>query len=125
MNSLKYILTCALLVSVLSAGAQAKKYDYGVDSVNCVKNLSLFNEFIKQKAYAESLEPWRRCIEICPKSRKGLYTNGAKMFKGLISTLLKLLFLTSDYWMNANLLMKNYQKELEKNVAAYPTILGF
>ena len=84
MNRFKYMLTCALLVSVLSAGAQTKKYDYGVDSVSCVKNLSLFNEFAKQKAWPEAYGPWKKCIEICPKSRKGQYTKGANMFKGLI-----------------------------------------
>lgn len=77
------ILSTILILAGLEAEAQ-KKYDYGTDSVTCVQNLSLFNEFIKQKAYEEAYPSWSTCVSVCPAARKGLYTNGVKMMRALI-----------------------------------------
>ncbi len=76
-------LTLALVMMASLSAISQKKYDYGTDSVSCVENLSLFNEFIKQKAYADAFTPWTACMEICPASRKGLYTEGAKMLRSM------------------------------------------
>ncbi len=73
-----------VLMSVGSLSAQKTKYDYGTDSVSCVKNLFLVQEFIKQKNYIDAYEPWNHCVTECPKSRKSLYTKGEKMLKALI-----------------------------------------
>jgi len=83
MKKMRTLLSIAFALMVMVGSAQ-KKYDYGPDSVNCVKNLSLFNEFITQKAYTEAVESWRAATDLCPKSRKGLYVSGEKMFKKLI-----------------------------------------
>lgn len=75
----------AFLTVLTTVQLQAqKKYDYGADSANCVQNLSLFNEFIKQKAYKEAYRSWTTLVDICPASRKGLYTSGVKMMRDLI-----------------------------------------
>lgn len=71
-----------LLISGLTLSAQ--KYDYGTDSAECVKNLSLFNEYAKQDQYKDAYPFWKACVTLCPKSRKGLYTSGEKMFKSFI-----------------------------------------
>lgn len=83
MKTLKTITLALVMMASLSAIGQ-KKYDYGTDSVACVENLSLFNEFIKQKAYSDAYTPWTACMEICPASRKGLYTQGAKMLRSMV-----------------------------------------
>ncbi|MFT4660905.1 MAG: tetratricopeptide (TPR) repeat protein [Patiriisocius sp.] len=84
MKNVLAILVLGFILSSTSMSAQGKKYDYGADSASCVKQLFLFQEFVKQKAYTDALGPWEKAIEICPKSRKSLYTKGSKMFKGLI-----------------------------------------
>jgi len=84
MNTLKTVTIALLLMIGTSVSAQNKKYDYGVDSARCVENLSLFNEFIKQDAYADAHRSWTVCVNICPASRKGLYTSGEKMLRALI-----------------------------------------
>ncbi|MDA0972241.1 MAG: hypothetical protein O2867_00765 [Bacteroidetes bacterium] len=83
MNTLKTIALILMVTLGLKAEAQ-KKYDFGTDSVRCVENLSLFNEFIKQKSYADAYKSWQVCVNICPASRKGLYLSGVNMFRSLI-----------------------------------------
>ena len=57
---------------------------FGADSVECVKNISVYREFIKQKNYADAVSPWRWAYLNCPKSTKNLYVDGSKIFKYLI-----------------------------------------
>lgn len=83
MRTIKTIMLALTLLLGVTAMAQ-DKYDYGTDSAECVKNLSLFNEYAKQAAYADAYPFWTKCITICPGSRKGLYTNGVKMFRTLL-----------------------------------------
>lgn len=81
------ILGTALLImlfivsSNFNATAQSK---YGKDSVECVKNLSLFGVYSKQDSYEDALKHWRYCFNQCPASSKALYINGAKMLKHFI-----------------------------------------
>ena len=57
---------------------------FGSDSVECVKNISVYREFVKQKNYADAVSPWRWAYLNCPKSSKNLYIDGSKIFKHLI-----------------------------------------
>lgn len=58
------------------------------DSVECIMNLSLYNEFFKQwkgsgyknTAVKDALGPWRRVYKHCPQARLGTYVDGAKMY---------------------------------------------
>ena len=52
---------------------------YGNDSTTCVRNLSLYKEFVNQKNYVDALSAWRYCFNNCPKSTKNLYIDGAKI----------------------------------------------
>lgn len=54
------------------------------DSVDCVKNLSLYQEFFKQGNYADAIGPWRTAVKLCPKYSTSLYINGAKMYKAFV-----------------------------------------
>lgn len=80
----KLLLTFFSLILAFGISAQKKKYDFGPDSANCVMNISLYEGFFDQKVYADAIGPWRKCIEICPKSRKSLYINGVKMMRDYI-----------------------------------------
>ena len=39
---------------------------YGADSAECIKYLSYYQEYYKQKNYDEALPNWRKAIRICP-----------------------------------------------------------
>lgn len=64
--------------------AQGKFGNTAEDSVECVKNLSLYQEFFKQNNYADAIEPWRNAVRICPKYSVSVFINGAKMYKTFI-----------------------------------------
>lgn len=80
----KVLLSIFALFFAFAISAQKKKYDYGPDSANCVMNISLYEGFFEQKIYKDAIGPWRKCIELCPKSRKSLYINGVKMMRHYI-----------------------------------------
>ncbi len=65
--------------------AQSGKFgSNSADSVECVKNLSLYQEFFKQNNYNDAIESWRNAIKLCPKYSVSLYINGVKMYKSYI-----------------------------------------
>ena len=77
-----------LLISLLTVTAFAepvyKDGKFGSDSLECVKNISVYREFVKQKNYADAVSPWRWAYLNCPKASKNLYVDGSKIFKHLI-----------------------------------------
>lgn len=68
----------------LEIAAQPSVPRYGQDSAECVKNLSLFNEYFKQGAYTDAYDSWKWVFENCPASSKNVYVRGAGMLEGLI-----------------------------------------
>jgi len=57
---------------------------FGSDSAECVKNLSLFNEYYKMKNYTDAIGPWRWVFANCPAASKNIYIRGEVMFKTLV-----------------------------------------
>lgn len=80
-------LTGILLMSPLAAqedegGATGGgKYGTGEDSINCLKNLSLYRQYTRQKSYDEALPFWRIACAVCPTSTKNLYIDGVTLFR--------------------------------------------
>lgn len=60
------------------------RYGHGEDSIRCIKNLSLYREYVKHGNYDMGLGPWRVVFEECPMSTKNIYIDGAKMFNDFI-----------------------------------------
>lgn len=81
---MKRIIILLLLIASHELSAQPSVPRYGKDSAECVKNLSLFNEYYKQGAYHDAYESWKWVFENCPASSKNLYVRGAGMLEGLI-----------------------------------------
>ena len=76
-----------ILVLFCTFNASAQDYDFGEtpdDSVNCVKNYSLYIEYFKQKNYKEAQAPLEEVYKYCPKFHKSIYTNGTKVYQKLI-----------------------------------------
>lgn len=81
---LRYSSTVLLMSSILSAAAQSKWGATPADSANCVSNLSLYQEFMKQNSFVDAYAPYRELVRICPSCSKGIYQNGVKMFNAFI-----------------------------------------
>lgn len=73
----------ASLALVFTATAQGK-YGAGQDSVACVQNLSMYQEFFNQKNYHDAYAPLANAIRLCPGSSKKMYVDGSLMLKTFI-----------------------------------------
>lgn len=90
MNTTKSILfsiVCLLITlgstKIVSAQVSAcnEKMKYGQDSVECVKNLSLFREPVKQKNYKDAYKPWKWVYENCPCASQFTFVDGVKIME--------------------------------------------
>jgi len=91
-KALKTILLTALsLMFVLPAISQkgiedGSKYGKGKDSINCIKNLSLYKEFFKHNNYKDAIQPWREVFGACPASSERMYVQGITMYRKFIES---------------------------------------
>ena len=77
------ILTIAATLAGNNLFAQGK---YGADSAECIKNLSFYQEYFKQKNYEEAMPSWRNAYRLCPPTAsQNLYINGATLMRQMIS----------------------------------------
>lgn len=86
MKTLKH--TLSITLAALAIGAVQAQSKYGAtkeDSVTCVQNLSMYQEFMKQGAYTDAYNPWKEVVRVCPTSSKGVYQNGVKLMSEFIS----------------------------------------
>ena len=74
-------LLLALVSITTGASAQGKYGATPEDSVQCVQCLSLYQEFMKQKAYTDALPHLRCATTVCPTSSKKMYLDLAKIRK--------------------------------------------
>ena len=104
MKKLTSILMLAVMAVFLghNASAQGK---YGADSAECIKYLSYYQEYYKQKNYDSALPNWRKAYSICPATAsQNLFVHGSTLinreinknrknaayFNALVDTLLTL-----------------------------------
>ncbi len=75
-------LTIAMMFAGTEVFAQGK---YGADSAECIKYLSYYKEYYKQKAYDDATPSWRKAYSLCPATAsQNLYIEGAFLVKRLI-----------------------------------------
>lgn len=70
----------------LTASAQSKYGATPDDSIACISNVSLYQEFYKQKSYGDCYEPWRQIILHCPRFSKSIYQRGEKIMDAMIKS---------------------------------------
>lgn len=86
MKKLKIALIATILtVMSFSANAQSKYGDTPDDSIACISNVSLYQEFYKQKAYVDAYGPWRQVMQHCPRFSKAIYQKGVTIMKSMIN----------------------------------------
>jgi len=79
------------LLFILPASSQkgiedGSKYGKGQDSINCIKNLSLYREFFKHSNYKDAINPWRGVFSECPGSSERMYVEGITMYRSFIES---------------------------------------
>ena len=57
---------------------------YGLDTLQCEENLTIYNEFYKQKSYESALKAWFYLFINSPMRIKNIYIHGATMYKSFI-----------------------------------------
>ena len=96
---MKKSIIALVLVATLPAFALAKKPQKAAEPVpaapveeaeptiteECVINVSLFNESVKNKQYADAWEPWWQVYTTCPNANKVIYTRGDELVEWKIS----------------------------------------
>lgn len=77
------IATFAISFSTFTAGAQGK---YGADSAECIKYLSYYKEYFKQKNYEEAIPNWRKAYTLCPPTaNQTMLIDGTSLMRNLIN----------------------------------------
>lgn len=61
------------------------RFGHGQDSIDCVNNISLYQEYLKTKNYTDAYTYWQKVFTDAPYAQMGTYTNGAKILKSLIA----------------------------------------
>ena len=96
---IKSILVIALAAAIPALASAAKKQkpiteeltkpaplaveEDPVITEECVMNVSLFHESVKNKMYADAYEPWYEVYTTCPNANKSIYSDGTKIVEAL------------------------------------------
>ena len=77
---------------LIAAGAYAQKgietgtpYGSGEDSINCIKNISLFVPYAKSNNYKDAYPFWKKVYDECPGSNLAVYQYGVNIINWQIS----------------------------------------
>ena len=77
------IASIAMMLGSTTAFAQGK---YGADSAECIKYLSYYKEYYKQKSYKEATPNWRKAFELCPPTaNQTMLADGTSLMRYLIN----------------------------------------
>ena len=72
-------------MSLLGSSIVSAQGKYGPDSAECIKYLSYYTEYYKQKNYDSALPNWRKAYKYCPPTaRYSLLSDGATLLKKVI-----------------------------------------
>ncbi|MDD5820263.1 MAG: tetratricopeptide repeat protein [Candidatus Cryptobacteroides sp.] len=81
--SLSILISIAALFVSGNLFAQGK---WGADSAECIKYMSYYKEYYKQKAYDEATPNWRKAYSLCPATAsQNMLIDGAVLMRRLIS----------------------------------------
>ena len=74
------MIAAATLLTGKPVSAQGK---YGADSAECIKYLSYYQEYFKQKNYDSALPNWRKAYKLCPPTaNQNMLIHGTTLLKG-------------------------------------------
>ena len=71
------VITLAAVMLLGTAAVSSAQSKYGADSAECIKYLSYYTEYYKQKNYDEAIPNWRKAYKLCPpQARQGIFVDG-------------------------------------------------
>lgn len=79
------VLTGLFLAAPHTVKAQDGEGKFGKDSIECLKQSSLYREFVKQKNYNDALPHWKWAYVNCPKSSRNIYLDGVKIYSDYVA----------------------------------------
>ena len=81
--TLLFLTAVMMTIGSVSLFGQGK---YGADSAECIKYLSYYKEYYKQKNYDDALPNWRKAFKLCPPSaHQTMLIDGTTLMRQLIS----------------------------------------
>jgi len=83
MKNLVY-LTTIFALSIASLSAKAQKNNFGSDSTECRKYVSLYSTSLKNKDYKDSWVSWKKVHEYCPEFSENIYVNATIILGNII-----------------------------------------
>jgi len=80
----------ALSLSATAVFAQkgvedGSQFGHGQDSINCLKNISVYSEYVKTNNFKDAYPSWKAVFDEAPLARMSTYTDGAKILRALIA----------------------------------------
>lgn len=84
---MKKLVSLLMLFSVLSISTKTYAQIYGntiQDSLDCINNNYIYQDFYNQKNYEDAYLPWNNVLKVCPKNQEDLYIRGAVILRSLI-----------------------------------------
>ena len=80
----------ALSLSATAVFAQkgvedGSRFGHGQDSLNCLKNISVYTEYVKTNNFKDAYPSWKAVFDEAPWAQIATYTNGAKILRALIA----------------------------------------
>ena len=84
MKRLTFLL--ATIAVVLGGNIMNAQNKYGADSAECIKYLSYYDQYYKQKNYNDAIPNWRKAYKLCPpQARQSIFTDGTVLVRRLIA----------------------------------------
>lgn len=81
--TLLFMTAVMMVISSISLSGQGK---YGADSAECIKYLSYYKEYYKQKNYDDALPNWRKAYSLCPPTaNQTMLIDGTTLMRQLIA----------------------------------------
>ncbi len=82
---MKRFVTAVLALTMIAGASLAAQGKYGADSANCIKFLSYYKEYYKQKDYDDALRNWRKAYSSCPPTaNQTMLIDGTTLMRYLI-----------------------------------------
>ena len=79
------VLFAVAAMALMSSSKVSAQGKWGPDSAECIKYLSYYTEYYKQKNYDSALPNWRKAYKYCPpSSRYSLLSDGSTLLRNLI-----------------------------------------
>lgn len=81
-----FALSLGATASFAQTGASdGSRFGHGEDSLRCLKNISIYTEYVKTNNFKDAYGPWKEVFNEAPIAQVGTYTNGAKILRALIA----------------------------------------